>query len=76
MAGPDITLKHLVASAIHQDLLAQAELERAAGMAITARRQPSRPAVAAVRAVVAAALLRAGSWVMPNGALDGSPSPA
>jgi hypothetical protein len=62
MDGADITLKHMVANAIHQDMLAYAARQRTGASAFPARPEP--PGIAGIRAAVATMLLRAGSWLM------------
>lgn len=64
MSGIDIILKHQVAELHFRELLAAAEHQRAIDAALEARPRQSR--ILEARAVVASALLRAGSRLMPD----------
>ena len=66
MLGTDIALKHRVSEERFRDLLAEAERQRSVHIALAARAQTRRPAIAEARAAVATLLLRAGSWLMPE----------
>jgi hypothetical protein len=66
MLGTDIALKHQVVQHVYEDLLREAAKQRAANEAYAARPRSRSKAVANVRAFVASALLRAGSWLMPE----------
>jgi hypothetical protein len=64
--GTDIALKHQVSEARFRDLLAEAERQRSASIALEARPRARRAGISEVRAAVATLLLRAGSWLMPE----------
>lgn len=64
MNGYDIALKHQVVQYAYEEMLREAAQQRAAAEAYAAR--PRSNTVANVRAFVANALLRAGSWLMPD----------
>ena len=70
MFGTDIALKHQVSEARFRDFLAEAEHERLLNIALEAREPTRRAGISEARAVVATLLLRAGSWLMPEEALD------
>jgi hypothetical protein len=66
MLGTDIALKHQMATMRYNELLAEAARQRAADHAVAARRHARRTLVAEIRTAIALALLRAGSWLMPE----------
>lgn len=66
MLGTDITLKHYVAVARHNDFLAEAERQHIIDNAFGENRRVRRNGISEVRAAVANLLLRAGSWLMPD----------
>jgi hypothetical protein len=66
MLGTDIALKHQIVRFHYDQLLREAAQQRAASEAHSARSRSRGNAVASVRAFVANALLRAGSWLMPD----------
>jgi hypothetical protein len=66
MLGSEIALKHLAGQYVYNELLKEAARERAASEAVSAQPRSRGTALANVRTVVANALLRAGSWLMPE----------
>lgn len=70
----DISLKHQISESRYRDFLAEAERQRAANIALAAR--PRRDRFAGVRTAIAMSLLRAGSWLLPNGADRAAIAPA
>jgi hypothetical protein len=74
MSGIDIGLKHQVAELRFRELLAAAEHQRAIDAALEARSPSCHSCIVEVRAVVASALLRAGSRLMPDEADSGHSS--
>ena len=75
MFGSDIALKHQVSRERFRDLLAEAERHRSLSIALAARGS-RRTGATEARAAVASALLRAGSWLMPEEAPDRCSHPA
>ena len=75
MYGAHIALNHQVNDARIRDFHVESERERAAHLALAGR--PRRELrLAEIRAAVAIALMRAGSWLMPNEPRDASCQPA
>jgi hypothetical protein len=70
MYGTDIALKHEVSKARYLDLVAEAERQRAGAEALAARPRSRRSGSSEIRTAIAAGLLRAGSWLMPDEAVD------
>jgi hypothetical protein len=75
MFGTDIILKHQISEAHFRDLLAEAERERSASIALDARPRGRRAGLSEARATVATLLLRAGSWLMPEETPEACNSP-
>jgi hypothetical protein len=70
MFGTEIALKHQLSEARFRDLLAEAERERSARIALEGRSRTRRAGISEARAAVATLLLRTGSWLMPEEAPD------
>jgi hypothetical protein len=66
MLGTDIALKYHVASIRYDEMLREAARERAAAEAVAAAPRARGTALSDVRTAIASALLRAGSWLMPD----------
>jgi hypothetical protein len=75
MYGAYIALNHQVNDARIRDFHVESELERAAELALAGRQQRVIR-VAEIRAAAAVALMRIGSWLMPNEPRDASCQPA
>jgi hypothetical protein len=65
MHGSDITIKHMIAQDRFNQFLVESERNRNVDLAL-AGRGPRRNRFVDVRAFAANALLRAGSWLMPE----------
>ena len=74
MLGTDIALSYRVTESRLQDLHAEANRDRAIGIALAVRRRERRNVIAEARTAIARLLLRAGSWLMPEDARDIQPS--
>jgi hypothetical protein len=70
MYGPEFFLKHQALEAHFRELLNEAEQRRAVEIALGAR-PAQRGNFAPARVAVANVLFRAGSWIMPEEAVDG-----
>jgi hypothetical protein len=70
MFGTEIALKHQVSESRFRDLLAEAERERSARIALEGRPRTRRAGISEARAALATLLLRAGSRLMPDEAPD------
>lgn len=68
MLGTDIGLKHQVAIIRYQELLAEAAHQRKIDDVLAMQGRTRRSGIAELRALVANALLRVGSWLMPDDA--------
>jgi hypothetical protein len=75
MLGTDIALRHQVSEMRFRELLVEAERQRTVNIAFRARPQTRRLIIAEARTTVASLLLRAGSWLMPEEALDAGTGP-
>ena len=76
MFGTSIALNHQVSQARTNDLLAEAERQRAINVAVAGQVRPRHTRLAGARMTVASVLLRAGSWLMPEEAPNGCSNPA
>jgi hypothetical protein len=70
MLGTDIALSYRVTESRLRDIQAEADRDRAIGLALAARRRERRNVIAEARTAVATLLLRAGSRLMPEEAPD------
>ena len=75
MFGIDIALKHQVSQERFRDFHVEAERQRSVAIALAAP-GARRNGIADARAAVATALLRAGSWLMPEEAPGACSNPA
>jgi hypothetical protein len=66
MLGTDISLKHQVAMARHSEFLAEAKRQHDIDNAFGDSRRVRRDTISELRTSIATALLRAGSWLMPD----------
>jgi hypothetical protein len=76
MFGTSIALNHQVSQARSRDLLAEAERQRTINTALAGQLRSRHTRLAGARMTVASALLRAGSWLMPEEAPNGCSNPA
>jgi hypothetical protein len=75
MFKTSIVLTNQLMEAHFRELLADADRERAVTFARAAQVRTRRTGIAAARAGLATLLLRAASWLMPPGALQGCQRP-
>lgn len=66
MLGTDIGLTHSVAIIRYQELLAEAAHQRKIDDMLAQQGRTRRSGISELRALVANALLRTGSWLMPD----------
>jgi hypothetical protein len=74
MFGPDFALKQQVSEIRFREFLVEAERQRVIRIALDG--QPRRARIAEARTAIATALLRAGSWLMPEEVPNGRRNPA
>jgi hypothetical protein len=66
MYGTDIALNHQVATIRYNEMLDEAARQRALSEAFDLSPRLRRNRISEARALIASALLRAGSWLMPD----------